>query len=240
MRCAVTVWEKLVPVPSNSMCMWRTETPSMSDINAGERLTCDRWRVIKRRASDSRATRNARAPRRLPAAIMPRSISASSSSTLASDADLTVSPSCIASLKSAKLASTRGAHPRSPDVFLTTSWQIKLGAGVLWIRRSKPSAAGSEPPAADSRSQSSAGLPCIAEDTFGCVRAGDIGELAFPRCGSACPETGSGCSEGFLKFGVFGHHKRSFQPFPADADPWYGSRGPAHLTDAVRRREPSD
>jgi hypothetical protein len=47
-------------------------------------------------------------------------------------------------------------------------------------------------------------------------------------------------SEIFLKLGVFGRHKGNFQPFPADADPWYGGRGPAHLTDAVRRREPSN
>jgi hypothetical protein len=60
----------------------------------------------------------------------------------------------------------------------------------------------------------------MADDIFACVRAGDVGELAFPRCGSACPETGSGSSEVFLKLGVFGHHKGSFQAFPADADLW--------------------
>src|SRR5258705_12564869 len=117
---------------------------------------------------------------------------------------------------------------------------MNVGARIVCIERLKSSAAGSEQQPADYRSQSSAGIPCIAEDPFACVRAGDIGELAFPRCGSACPETGSGCSEGFLKFGVFGHHKRSFQPFPAGADPWDGGHGPAHLTDAVRRREPSE
>jgi hypothetical protein len=74
----------------------------------------------------------------------------------------------------------------------------------------------------------------MAEDTFAFASARDVGELAFPRCSSACPETGSGSSEVFLKLGVIGRQKGRFQHFPADADPWYGDRGPEHLTDAVR------
>jgi hypothetical protein len=59
----------------------------------------------------------------------------------------------------------------------------------------------------------------MADDTSACVRARDVEELAFPRCGSARPETGVKVSDIFLKFGVFDRQKRSFQAFPADADP---------------------
>jgi hypothetical protein len=59
----------------------------------------------------------------------------------------------------------------------------------------------------------------MADDTSACVGARDVEELAFPRCGSARPETGVKVSDIFLKFGVFDRQKRSFQPFPADADP---------------------
>jgi hypothetical protein len=62
----------------------------------------------------------------------------------------------------------------------------------------------------------------------------------FPDAAQPVLKRGSGSSDVFLKLGVFGRHKRRFQPFPAAADLWYGGRGPAHLTDVVRRRRPSD
>jgi hypothetical protein len=67
-----------------------------------------------------------------------------------------------------------------------------------------------------------------------------LDDSLFPDVAQPVLKRGSGSSEVFLKLGVFGHHKGGFQPFPADADPWYGGRGPAHLTDAARRREMSD
>jgi hypothetical protein len=58
----------------------------------------------------------------------------------------------------------------------------------------------------------------------------------FPDAARPVLKRGADVSEVFLKLGVIGRQKRRFQPFPADADPWYAGRGPAHLTDAVRRR----
>jgi len=44
-------------------------------------------------------------------------------------------------------------------------------------------------------------------------------KLLFPDAARPVLKTGVKVSDIFLKFGVFDRQKRSFRPFPADADP---------------------